>query len=442
MINPSAPAVAPATARTPPTQAVTTPPASTAPPTPTPVESHPGFKPSSGARDTAPTGSTTAKTTAPSTPTDPTQAPQNFGIYLEENGELKALGRVETRVQLSKFRTTVKNVVPLAREKIDINIPAAHSTNRHEFLRPSFYAYFPASRDVSKFKLLQAKITGQKLDQRTISNASILFSTEQSQDEVLCDIGPTSVKDLYRISPREDLPSGEYGFVEANTGGKATSDIATVDVWDFAVDRKEDKLPLPDYLSSLTAENPPDGAFLEWTKEDCQKVIDDREGKLGVTGSMMGIFRHQFAGLTVYWADRPFAQAFARLEMLDKQLSPEQTLKLAALLMAKDDSQFYVLVSMGAKIGSGKLTGANEGERIMRPFDATMTNDKGKDIVPASHVEFVGGYTGLWKATFDQKSVRGTLMSQDGGELDFEARLNQNLDFKAKFLTTLVNAKP
>jgi hypothetical protein len=430
MMNPTADSSAPATA---PASAPAAP-----PPPPEPVQLKPGFTPSNAGRDAAATVSASAKPTAPQRPADPSQAPQNYGVYIQDNGELKPLGRIQTKVQLSKFRTIVKNWVPFMREKIDINIPGAHSTSRHELLRPNFYAYFPPSRDVSKFKLLQAKITGQKLDQRTIANASILFSTEQNQDEVPCDIGPTSVKDLYRISPREDLPSGEFGFVEGNTGGQSTSNIAIIDVWDFAIDRKEDKLPLPDYLSTISAVNMPDPAFLEWTRQDSQKIIDDRTGKVGLTGSMMGPFKRQFESLDVYWADRQFAQAFARLEMLDKQLTPEQTRKLAGLLISPDNSQFYVLVSVGGKIGSGKLIGANEGERVMRPFDATLTNDKGKDVVAATKLEFIGGYSGLWKVSFDQKSIRGPIASESV-DLDFEARLNQNLDFKAKFPAGLVN---
>ncbi len=443
MINPAAPAVPAPGARTTSTPPAAAPPAaalpaSTPPPSAAP-ESQPGSRPSNTSRDPAPAASTPPK--AGITPTDPAQAPQTFGIYLQENGELKPLGHIQTKVLLSRFHTINKLPAPLLREKVDITIPGAHSAIRHEMPRPAFYAYFPASRDVSKFRLLQAKITGQKLDQRTIANASILFSAELNQDEVPCDISPTSVKDLYRITLREDLPSGEFGFVEGDTAPKSTSDPATIDVWDFAVNTKEDKQPLTDYLAMLPAENLPDTAFLEWTKDDCQKVIDDREGKVIASGSTIGIFKRPPGGLEVYWADGPFAKAFARLEMLDKQLTPEQTLKLAALLMAQDDSQFHVLISMSTKIGSGKLAGADEADRIMRPFDATMTNDKGKDVVPASRLEFVGGYAGLWKATFDQKSIRGALMTPEGGELDFEARLNQNLDFKAKFLTTLVNAK-
>ncbi len=432
MINPSAPAVPSASARTTSAPRAAAPPASLPSATP---ESQPGSRPS----NTPPAASTAPK--AGITPTDPAQPPQTFGIYLQENGDLKPLGHIQTKVLLSRFHTINKSPAPFLREKVDITIPGAHSNNRYEMPRPGFYAYFPASRDVSKFRLLQAKITGQKLDQRTIANASMLFSTEQNQDEVPCDISPTGVKDLYRITPREDLPSGEFGFVEGNTNPKATADPATIDVWDFAVDTKDDKQPLTDYLATLSAENLPDGGFLEWTKEDCQKVIDDREGKVVASGSTIGIFKRPPGGLEVYWADGPFAKAFARLEMLDKQLTEEQTLKLAALLMAQDDSQFHVLISMSTKIGSGKLVGANEADRIMRPFDATMTNDKGKDIIPALRLEFIGGYAGLWKATFDQKSIRGTLMGQEGGELDFEARLNQNMDFKAKFLTTLVSAK-
>ena len=240
MVNPAAEAsAAPEPART---ALAVTPPAESQP---APVKLQPGFTPSNATRAAAPTVAVAADRTPRRA--DPTQAPQNYGVYLQDNSELKPLGRVQSKVQLSKVRTVVKNWVPFMREKIDINIPGAHSTSRFEVLRPNFYAYFPPSRDVSKFKLLQAKITGQKYDQRTIANASILFSTEQNQDEVLCDIGPTSVKDLYRISPREDLPSGEFGFVEGNTGSKSTSNIEIIDVYDFGIDRKEDKLPLADY---------------------------------------------------------------------------------------------------------------------------------------------------------------------------------------------------
>lgn len=265
-----------------------------------------------------------------------------------------------------------------------------------------------------------------------MANASILFSTEQNQDEVQCDIGPTSVRDLYRISPREDLPTGEFGFVEGNTGSKSTSNIDILDVYDFAIDRKEEKLSLAEYLDTL----PPargDRSFLEWARADCQTLVDAREGKTNIVGSMMGWFKRQYSSLDVYWADGPFAKAFARMEMLDKNLTGDQTMKLANLLLSPDGSQYYIMVSIGGKVGSGKLIGANEGERLMRPFDASLTNDKSKDIVPAKHLDFVGGYAGLWKVTFDQASIKGPLLNGVGQQLIFEARLNQNLDFKAKF---------
>ena len=119
--------------------------------------------------------------------------------------------------------------------------------------------------------------------------------------------------------------------------------------------------------------------------------------------------------------------------MLQRDLNPDQAVKLANILLSQDNSQNYVMVSIGGKIGSGKLIGANEGERLMRPFDASLTNDKSKDVVPAKRLEFVGGYAGLWKVTFDQNSIKGPLFNGQWKELIFEARLNQNLDIKAKF---------
>ena len=386
-------------------------------------------------RDAAPNVSAPAVKSEAPRPIMISAAPENYGVYVVSEGKLQPLGRIQTKVQVSKFRSLIKGYVPFVRSKIDIDIPGAHSTSRFELVRPTFYAYFPPSRDVSKFKLLQCKITGQKFDQRTVANASIMFSTEQNQDEVPIDIGPAgNTKDLYRIFPREDIPAGEFAFVEGNSGSKSTSNIEIIDVYDFGIDRKEERMPLKDYLDSHPGPTVSDTSFLSWNKEDCQKIVSDRDGHTGITGSLMGWFKRQYASLDVYWADEQFAKAFARLEMLDRDLTPQETARLAGTLTSPDHSKFYVVVSVGGKIGSGRLIGANEGERIMRPFDATLSNDKGKDIVPAKRLEFMGGYAGMWKVEFDQTSIRGPLLQDSATkELVFEARLNQNLDFKAKF---------
>jgi hypothetical protein len=251
---------------------------------------------------------------------------------------------------------------------------------------------------------------------------------------------------LYRIFPREDVPSGEFGFVEGNTGSQSASNIEILDVYDFAIDRPEDKMSVKDYLQTLPPASLGEADFLSWSKEDCQKIVADRTGKVGLTGSMMAWFNGQYASLDVYWADAQFARAFARLEMLDKNLAPGDAGKMAALLLSPDDNHYYILVSIGAKVGSGKLIGANEGERLMRPFDASLADEKSKEVVAAKHLDFVGGYNGLWRVAFDQKSIRGPLLQSHTPELVFEARLNQNLEFKAKFdavkITNLVNGTP
>ncbi|HXP79011.1 MAG TPA: hypothetical protein VN976_03835 [Verrucomicrobiae bacterium] len=399
----------------------------------------PGETPANAKGEYAATGAGSAPRTAREpAPAAITQAPPNYGLYIESTGQLKPLGRIETKVQVSKFRSFLRTKIPFVRQKIDINLPGAHSSSRYEVRRPTFYAYFPPSRDVSKFKLLQCKITGQNFDQRTLANASIMFSTEQNQDEVPMDIGPTSVRDLYRISPREDLPSGEFGFVEGNTGNQSASDIEILDVYDFGIDRKEEKVPLAEYLDTLPPVSLPDQAFLSWSKEEAQQIVDDREGKIGIAGSMFGWFKRQYASLDVYWADPQFARAFARLEMLDRNLSPAQTNKLCSLLLSQAGDQYFILVSIGGKVGSGRLIGANEGERLMRPFDASLANNRSKDIVPAHKLEFVGGYADVWKVSFDRQSIRGPLLDGDAQDLIFEARLNQNLDFKATFPMTKI----
>lgn len=394
----------------------------------------PGESPANAKGEYAATNTTIAARTPKDPPPAPVNsAPPNYGLYIDTNGQLKPLGRIETKVQVSKFRSFLRTKIPFIRQKIDINIPGAHSTSRFETRRPLFYAFFPPSRDVSKFKLLQCKITGQNFDQRTLANASIMFSTEQNQDEVPVDIGPTAVKDLYRISPREDLTSGEFGFVEGNTGTQSASDIEILDVYDFGIDRKEEKVALPDYLDTLPPANIPDQGYLSWSKDDAQKIVDDREGKIGIVGSMLGWFKRQYASLDVYWADPQFARAFARLEMLDRNLTPAQTNKLCNLLLSQAGDQYFILVSIGGKVGSGHLIGANEGERLMRPFDASLANNKSKDVVPARKLEFVGGYADVWKVAFDKQGIKGPLLDGDAQDLIFEARLNQNLEFKATF---------
>ena len=440
MMNPSSAAAAPANAA--PSNAASPAPARSPAAAAAPGPAlRPGFTASNGSNAVAASGAGIGvrKGAAPPRPAEVSAAPQNYGVYIYSHGKLNPLGQVQTKVQISKFRSLLKGI-PFVRQKIDINIPGAHSSSRFEELRPTFFAFFPPSRDVSKFKLLQCKITGQRFDQRTLANASILFSTEQNQDEVPVDIGPTPVKDLYRIFPREDVPSGEFGFVEGNTGTKSASNIEILDVYDFAIDRKEDKMPLKDYLQTLGPASVGDTAFLNWTKEDCQKMVADRSGKVGLTGSLMAWFNGQYASLDVYWADPQFARAFTRLEMLSKNLTAEDAVKLASLLLSPDGSQHYIMVSIGGKVGSGKLIGANEGERLMRPFDASLADEKAKDVVPAKHLDFVGGYAGLWKVTFDQKSIRGTLMTSHTVELIFEARLNQNLEFKARFPADMINS--
>jgi hypothetical protein len=228
--------------------------------------------------------------------------------------------------------------------------------------------------------------------------------------------------------------------VEGNTGSKSASNIEILDVYDFGIDRKEEKLALKDYLDTLPAANAGNDEFLSWTKEYCQKIVDDREGKVGITGSLLGWFKRQYASLDVYWADPEFAHAFARLEMLDRELTPEEATKLCSLLLSPDGNQYYILVSIGGKVGSGRLIGANEGERLMRPFDASLTNKRAKDVVPAKRLDFVGGYAGVWRVAFDRNSIKGPLLTAGEQEVVFEARLNQNLDFKATF--PMVNILP
>ncbi|MFN0120238.1 MAG: hypothetical protein ACKV2V_07025 [Blastocatellia bacterium] len=401
-----------------------------------PAPARPAAEPAHAALEKVALGARFAVRARP-TPTPPRaairSAPQSYGLYIETGGQLKPVGRIQTKVQHSKWRSLVASRVPFVRQKIDINIPGAHADSRFETQWPAFYAFFPPGRDVSKFKLIHCKITGQGFDQRTVANLSIMFSREQNQDEIVCDIGPADHKDLYRIIPREELTSGEYAFVEGNPGSQSAENVQIIDVWDFGIDRKEDKLGITEYLDGFSLISKGDPGFFNWSKDEAQKIVDAHAAQEDTRGKMMGPFKRQFASLGVYWMDEQFARAFARLEMLDRNLTPDQAGKLAALLTSIDPNHNYMLVTVGQKIGSGRLIGANEAERTMRPYDALLYNARDNDyIVPAKKIEGLGGYAGVWRLTFDQAGIKGALTAA-GPEVWFEARLNQNLDVKSKF---------
>jgi len=180
--------------------------------------------------------------------------------------------------------------------------------------------------------------------------------------------------------------------VEGNTGSKSTS-ISDLDVYDSpSIARKTSWAQgLP---ANAAARQSGDAAFLNWPKEDCVKIVADRTGKVGLTGSLMG-------GSTVStprWTStgRLQLRAFARLEMWTR-ISPLRT-PTTCLHAAQSGWQPVLHHGFhGGKVGSGKLIGANEGERLMRPFDASLADEKGKNIVAARHLDFVGGYAGCGK---------------------------------------------
>ena len=380
-------------------------------------------------REPGPSGPRTGGSATPA----PRGAPPSYGLYVYQDGTYTPLGRVQSKVQFGKLRGLLGAVIPFIRQKVDVNVAGAHAPVRFTDKRPTFFAFFPPSRDVSKFKLLQAKITGQGFDQRTVASASVLFSAEQNQDEVPCDIGPTGLPDVYRIAPREDLPSGEYGFLEGHQGINTTANITILDVFDFGIDRPDDRKPLLAVLELLPAAVLPDRSYQGWTREQCQRVVDARQGKAPAQQAILGPFKRQWASLDVYWADEAFAKAFARLEMIERSLTPEQADKLVRLLVDPARDEGVAIVSIGSKVGSGRVIGANEGERPPRPYDATLSRAKGKDdeVVVARRVELVPGYAGLWRVTFERLAAER--LASGAERFEFEARLNQSLGFKATF---------
>src|SRR5204863_8964651 len=101
---------------------------------------------------------------------------------------------------------------------------------------------------------------------------------------IVYDIGPTDPNDLYRIVPREEVTSGEYAFVEGNPGAQSSENVQIIDVWDFGVDSKDDKMGISEYLDSFSLLSKGDIGFTGWSKDEAQKIVNDHAAQEDVRG--------------------------------------------------------------------------------------------------------------------------------------------------------------
>jgi hypothetical protein len=154
--------------------------------------------------------------------------PENPGVYWLDGKEAKAIKVAESTMHTNKGRSVLKVLAPMpvVSGKATLELQGLHSPN--VFSNPDQEFYIQLS-DPERFGI--AKLKPQK-DVRIVENVTIMPVTNETIEEPeMIEIFQKQLTPggLYKIWPKESLPTGEYAVVEY-TAGKVN-----IQVWDFAV---------------------------------------------------------------------------------------------------------------------------------------------------------------------------------------------------------------
>lgn len=135
----------------------------------------------------------------------------------------------------------------IAKAKLKAEIPGPHAPTRTQDVRPVFYMYFPEMSGLgsfggtdmisspNQFTLLSLE---EKKERRETEIAKMGFASSNMGADEKREIMFTSERirsGMYKVTPKQDLKSGEYAFIMATRGaGSATG--TTVVIYDFGVD--------------------------------------------------------------------------------------------------------------------------------------------------------------------------------------------------------------
>jgi hypothetical protein len=154
--------------------------------------------------------------------------PQDPGVYWLEGNQAKILHAAESTVHTNKGRSILKRMapVPIVSGKATLELTNSHSMNI--FANPEQEFYIQLS-ETERFGI--AKLT-PKGSVRIVENLTIMPVTNEVVEEPqMVEIFQKQLTPdgLYKIWPKEPLPSGEYAVVEY-TAGKLN-----MQVFDFAI---------------------------------------------------------------------------------------------------------------------------------------------------------------------------------------------------------------
>jgi hypothetical protein len=176
-----------------------------------------------------------------------TYLPPGEGMFVLEGKSVTPLDQVgaERRTDKKQALKQVLSPVPIVPSKRNIEIPGAKAVRRINSERPEFYLREAAPDPDRTTPIKRSSRPGEsgpevelvrltvKGGWRQVESIRSLFGEQLSEDRKTVVIQRWDIaQDVYRFTLGQDLPAGEYAFVEILPG-----DI-NMYVWDFGVDRK------------------------------------------------------------------------------------------------------------------------------------------------------------------------------------------------------------
>jgi hypothetical protein len=176
--------------------------------------------------------------------------PPGVGMFVVEGKSVTPLDQVgaEMRTDKKQRLKQVLSPVPIVPDKRNLEVPGAKAIRRINSQRPEFYLREapPDPDQISRIQqssrpgesgpeieLVRLTVKGGK---RQIESIRSLFGQQISQERNSVLIQRWDIaKYVYRFTLGQELPGGEYAFVEILPDG------ANLYVWDFGVDRKNEE---------------------------------------------------------------------------------------------------------------------------------------------------------------------------------------------------------
>jgi hypothetical protein len=153
--------------------------------------------------------------------------PQDPGVYWVEGNQTKVLKLAETAVHTDKGRSILKKLspIPVVTGKATLELEGAHSVNI--FTNPEQEFYLQLS-EPERFGIAKLTPKGKVRIVETITELPVVNEYVE-EPEMMPILRQEMDPGLYKIWPKEKLPSGEYAVIQF-TAGKVN-----MQVWDFAI---------------------------------------------------------------------------------------------------------------------------------------------------------------------------------------------------------------